>query len=628
METVYNFRAIFTTCNGYNAVRDLIKERLIEDFSSRKVCVGLQIGKETFRMTLGKLFINLLLMRPFAEFGVIPTEDDVFLGNTVTQDVLDEYFNHIVRRFRSEEINADYDKIRNAICETMNEMCDLSGEYNVKIGNSVSFRDLIRLEVEDDEFNQLVHTDVKPGQFSDIESQFNDLGKRLIVYFKNHKDTELHPFVASETGINKKQFTQAVGFVGLKPSMTGEVIPVTIKDNFLRGLSGLESYYISACGSKKALVTNNKYTKKSGYLTRKLELSNIDHYHDNSITDCGTTHFVVFRVDSERKFRQIIGRHYYDLDAENNKVSELKTITEESKEIIGKTIGLRSPVTCCSERVCATCYGRELSAVNKDINTGLSGTLKLTEPLTQRLLSAKHLLSTKTDKVEWGDSFKEVFTVNMDAIYFAPEADCSVHFRKPTSEEFDEDEDAFYTDTLQILQTGSKKSVEYKSPVKLFINKKLLPTETMKNDDSDITINPKSLNEDEYIFKYQSKNTELTRSLQEILDLIENTDHLGITDYSEFVNKFDDLLIENDLDYINSIHIEMISAVLIRDAVTGKRLDFSKEKLDDYIIHRVSKSVMNAPLAVSLSFERINDQLIDLGTYDKDDISMMDNLFL
>ena len=37
---------------------------------------------------------------------------------------------------------------------------------------------------------------------------------------------------------------------------------------------------------------------------------------------------------------------------------------------------------------------------------------------------------------------------------------------------------------------------------------------------------------------------------------------------------------------------------------------------------------MNAPLAVSLSFERINDQLIDLGTYDKDDISMMDNLFL
>ena len=37
----------------------------------------------------------------------------------------------------------------------MNEMCDLSGEYNVKIGNSVSFRDLIRLEVEDESLTNL-----------------------------------------------------------------------------------------------------------------------------------------------------------------------------------------------------------------------------------------------------------------------------------------------------------------------------------------------------------------------------------------------------------------------------------------------------------------------------------------
>ena len=216
----------------------------------------------------------------------------------------------------------------------------------------------------------------------------------------------------------------------------------------------------------------------------------------------------------------------------------------------------------------------------------------------------------------------------MDSVYFVQDADCSVYFKKPTAEEYDEDEDAYFTEKLYILQSGSKKYVEYDTPTRLYINKKLLPIEKMKDDDENITINPKSLSEDEYIFKYQVKNNELTKSLQDILDLIENTDHLGITNYHDFVNKFDDLLIDNDLDYINSVHIEMISAVLIRDAKTGKRLDFSKEKLDDYIIYRVSKSVMSAPLAVSLSFERINDQLIDLGTYDKDDVSMMDNLFL
>ena len=252
----------------------------------------------------------------------------------------------------------------------------------------------------------------------------------------------------------------------------------------------------------------------------------------------------------------------------------------------------------------------------------------MTEPLTQRLLSAKHLLSTNTDKVEFGEQFEEIFTVNMDSVYFQSDVDCTISFKKPTTEEYDEDEDAFYTKKLNILMSGSKKYIEYESPVKLFINSVFLPTEKMKNDETEISITSKSVEEDQLIFKYPVKNNELTRSLQEILDLIETSDHLGITNYHDFVNKFDDLLIQNDLGYINSVHIEMISAVLIRDALTGKRLDFSKDMLDEYIIGRVSRSVMDGPLAVSLSFERLNDQLINLETYDKNEVSMMDNLFL
>ena len=238
------------------------------------------------------------------------------------------------------------------------------------------------------------------------------------------------------------------------------------------------------------------------------------------------------------------------------------------------------------------------------------------------------MLSTKTDKVEWSEEFNEVFTVNMNTIYFLQDVECTVSFTKPKSEEFDEEEEMYYTDTLNILMAGNKKSVECKLPVRVFINPILLPVDKMKDDDTEISINSKNIDDGEFIFKYQVKNTELTQSLQAILDLIENTDHLGIHDYNDFVNKFDDLLIENDLDYINSIHIEMISAVLIRDAETGKRLDFSQEKLNDYVIIRLSKSVMDGPLAVSLAFERLNDQLSDLSTYEKDEVSMMDNLFL
>ena len=92
--------------------------------------------------------------------------------------------------------------------------------------------------------------------FDQIEHVFNQRGKELINYFNEHPETNLSPFTRSETGINKKQFTQFASFVGLKPSMSGKVIPLCIKDNFLHGLSNYEYYYINCLGTRLALTTN------------------------------------------------------------------------------------------------------------------------------------------------------------------------------------------------------------------------------------------------------------------------------------------------------------------------------------------------------------------------------------
>ena len=307
-------------------------------------------------------------------------------------------------------------------------------------------------------------------------------------------------------------------------------------------------------------------------------------------------------------------------------MSELKILNaSKDKHLIGKQIGLRSPVCCAGgKRVCRTCYGNALSEINKDVNTGLVAVLRITEPLTQKLLSAKHLLTTNSEEINWGQDFLSYFSINMDSIYFADDLDISISFQKPT--EYSEDQEMYAIDSF-LIQDNVKKPIEYKSPVKLFINPEFLPTEKMKDDNEDITINSTSLRGDEFIFKFEPKNNAITKSLQQILDLVESNEHLGITDYNEFVNKFEDLLIENDMDYIKSVHAEMVTAVLIRDSETSEMLDFRKEQLDDYKILRVSKVNMLSPLAVSLSFERIPEQLVDLHTYEKTESSLMDYLF-
>lgn len=623
-ERLFNFTNIFRDYSEYSETKEELKKLVLEDFSSRKRPAKIMIGNDIIEANFGKVLLDLLIMKPFVGKGLKLSANDLFGFESVTEGNLDRYFNSIIAKFKS-DVDIDFDDLRQIIAETINEMSDISGELNVLAGNSISFYDFVRLSSEDDEayalFNQKID---KRMQFDEIEDKFNNLGDDIEKYFKTNKDTELYPFVVSDTGINKKQLTQAIGFVGLKPDIDGSVIPVAIQDNYLNGLTSLESYFINAKGTRKALITNNKQVRRSGYLTRKLSLCMVDRYHDNNFQDCKTEHLVNYRVDSAKKLSQIEGRHYHDINENGEKISELKTVGRNDKDLIGKTIGLRSPVTCAGEHVCKTCYGSELSEINRDLNTGLISVLFLTNPLTQKLLSAKHLLTTNTEKIEWGEQFTEHFDVNMNAIYMS-EKEFTLTFENKF--EYDEDEELPYIEEFDVYEK-SKLLFHYKSPVKLFVDLKSLKDRDIDFDTetNTYTLSSKNFTEEDAVFTFQVKNNELTKSLEQIVDLIETVDHLGEKDYHGMINRFTDLVIENGL-HISSIHTEMITSSLIRDKASGRRLDFSKRDLDEYEIVRVSKAVMNGPLSVSLAFERLDEQLVDLETYEKDGVSLMDNLF-
>ena len=622
----FNFANIFADYDDYRKVKEDLKEAVLSDYASRKSQAKIVLGTEVIDSTLGRVLINLLIMKPFVGKGLKLSKDDLFGFDSVTEGNLDTYFNRIIARFKS-EADTDFDDLRNVVGETINEMSDISGELNVLAGNSISFHDFVRMTSEDPRAKGLFSQSIdRKMEFNEIEDKFNKLGKDIEKYFKTNKETELHPFVMSDTGINRKQLTQAIGFIGLKPDIDGTVIPVAIEDNYLHGLRSLENYYINAKGTRKALITNSRMVRRSGYLTRKLSLSMIDRYHDNNLMDCNTRHHINFNVTSDKKVSQIVGRHYYEINETGSRVSELKTVSAGDTSLVGKTIGLRSPVTCSGKHVCKTCYGSELSEINKDLNTGLISVLFLTNPLTQKLLSAKHLLTTNTEKVEWGEKFSKYFSVDMNSIYFS-DPDISVVF-KGSDMKADDEEDMPYLSRLEIY-SGSKKMDEYDMPkdIKFFVNLKIIKEkEADYNQETDTYIVSAKVFGEDPVFTFQVKNNELTKSLEQIVDLIETVDHLGVKTYHEMATKFSDLILENGLA-MDSVHAEMIVSNLVRDAETGKRLDFSKKSLDEYKLIRVTNSVMDAPLSVSMAFERLDEQLVDLDTYEKDGVSLMDHLY-
>jgi hypothetical protein len=614
----------------YDKLASGIKSGILSDFQSRHDKAIVSVGGDDVEMSKGKLLINLMLLRFYEGRKEDITKSDLYLYDYVTADTIDEFFDMMLTKCG--DSGGDYDSYRDMVANSLNEMSDLSGFVNVKMGDSISFYDFVRMASEDKDAVKIFTAKVPYGlKFDEVEAMFSKVGKEIVELYKNRPDSDLYPFIRTDTGLNIKQLTQAISFVGLKPDITGGIIPVCINDNYLYGFDGIEPYYINCLGTRKATVTNFRMVRKSGYLTRKLLLATIDRTHDDSVVDCGTKHYITYSIENEKKLKQIDGRNYYMFDEIGNPIrSELKTISaSKDKGLIGKKIALRSPVTCCGKNVCATCYGRDLSSKNKNYNTGLVAAFKLTEPLTQKLLSAKHLLATKSDKINWGQAFNDAFVVNLNSICFKDGIEASVQFKAPGPDDYDDDVEMYGINEMDIFMNGSRKPIHYVSPETLYVNDAMLAgVSSSDNGEREIKISSDDCDEDGYdfVFKYAAKNNELTKSLQNVEDLIESAGHLGVKTYDELVNKFDDLLIENDLP-VKSVHAEMIASVLIKDSVTGRRPDFKRDVIPAYDICRVSKAVMTAPISRSLAFERINDQLANLATYDKNDQSIMDWLY-
>lgn len=602
----------------YNEIINNIIKTITNNFEERKSLNKVCFEDITVELTNGNLITILILLKPYLTTDIKINSTEVPDVKNFSSRTLNKYINNTIQDNRLRVIKTKKE-ISKDISEILNSLAQISGLCTVLKGITTSVYDFLEASAKDPYAYSLFNTKIGKGlQFNEVEDKFKELGDKITDYFKTKPEYDLYYHLNSNAAVNIKQLTQATGFVGAKPDMDGNHVPVIIEDNYLVGLSDVESYFVNSKGTRKALVVNYAQVRKSGYLTRKLSLACVDRYHDNDKNTCDTKHTVKFFVKDEKHLNRIIGRHYHPTSISDGII---RTITNSDTNLIGKTILLRSPVTCSDKLVCSTCYGKGLSETNKNLNTGILAVLLLTNPTTQKLLSSKHLLSTNTDVVEWGEDFSNTFIIDLNHIYFT-DNETKIIIKKKNLKE-NEDEQIFVD---KITIKNGKKEYEFKSPLPLFMSEEILD----KNIDGErevVYISSKKFDLDEPIFTFQPNNNEISASLQKILDLIESSEHLGILDYNDFVNKFVELLIENDLN-ISSVHAEMITSVLIRDlSNNNNRPDFTKGEIDNYEILRVSKAILNGPLSTSLAFERISDQLANVGTYLKSNKSLLDELY-
>jgi len=195
-----------------------------------------------------------------------------------------------------------------------------------------------------------------------------------------------------------KQIIMTRGFVS---NFDGEILPVPIKNNLVEGLTEKEFFY-STYGCRKGLLDISLNTGTSGYLSRKLIFTCANLQIDTELEDCGTTDLLEVYVKSERKARMLVNRYQLIED-------KLEVITKINyKDIIGKTIWIRSPILCKSPDICHKCYGDLYKKIDSRF-VGIIAAQTLGERGTQLVLRTFHTSGSAViqGEDEEGDTLKQ-----------------------------------------------------------------------------------------------------------------------------------------------------------------------------------------------------------------------------
>ena len=216
--------------------------------------------------------------------------------------------------------------------------------------------------------------------------------------------------------LNKFQLPQTMIAFGVRTDINDNIVMKPVIGSAASGLRDIIEYAIESLTAKKSSVYHGTAIQDSQYMGRKLELlvMPIRHIYNR---DCGSKLLVPYFVD-EKNYDKVIGKNIvFD--------GKLINITKHNVEqFINTTISMRSPMTCRYRNgVCKKCGGSILENIHPSVNVGTLSGVKVVEPTTQKILSAKHLVKTNSIAFELNKQVSELlYCSSISTIRWRPEA--------------------------------------------------------------------------------------------------------------------------------------------------------------------------------------------------------------
>ena len=616
------------------------------DDSIRRKCIEYPIifkfyktDNTTHELQLRQFMINVYLWYSFVEVGDIHILDETFILKAEDVPKINEFINEkIIKVMR--DLNVKETKIGYNVSQTNYRLRGISLELSQIMGFHFDEKTFIEM-YKDPVIHELMNIKLpQNAQPVEIEKIIDDAEKRLVKHLKSIPDNPISIILRAGTGIKIKQLVEYLIMMGMKPSLEGEVMPIPIETSSLVGGLNRPSYqYIDASGARKPLIMNYKEMGNAGYFSKKmLELARTLEL-SREVSDCDTKHLVTYEVKTRKHLKKLVGK-YYQLDGDD----DYKLVKPTDDYLIGKKIHVRSAVTCaCGQNhVCARCVG-EVANLNWDIAEGIAGfeSEENTKEVEQNILSSKHLLTTKSEKIEFSETFHKYFVLSSGEISTVLDGiensdDLALMINPDEIERKEEfDSDSTYNTYISsgrffIINTvtGEQEEVKIKNDKEIYITG--YASEMMKSS-KDGLIYFKDLDDSTPILEVTIMNNELTKPLYDLMKLLDKQDRTALLDevtIDTFSQKYLDTIIEANMSASMAAGELVINRIVRLKDNIRERPDFSSLWMPDYDIYTISSVLENnESVTIGLSFEQLQRQLLSASLDERTGTSYMDVFF-
>lgn len=601
--------------------------------------------KETYSLEFRHFIINTVVWYPFVELNDIHVLDKSFILDCYNDipDIEEKYINNkLIATLRDYHVKST--KVNLAISEVLYGLRQISIDFSLILGLNFDMPMFIDLYNNNDEIRELMECKFDSSlQPYEIEQLLNEYEAKEIDILTAIPDNPLGILLRAKTGIKHKQLREFTISGGLKPTLTGETIPIVNENStVVGGLSKASTFYIDALGARKSLVTNKKVMGRAGYFGKIVLMLACTLSISTTVSNCNTKHLVTYDVLNKKVLKKLDGKYYKINDDDDLKLLDANKDTH----LIGKSIKVRSAATCaCGNQVCPTCIGK-IATINQDITDGYSAfaSEEITKVINQSILSTKHLLTTNSEVIKFNKEFYDFFSICGGEItpivndnQKVPNInDYAIYINPNDVEKVEEmDDDSLYNTVItngrfyvRNLVDSSVPDIEIKADgdKEIFLSEKAIE-EFNRNKG---LIEFQDLDDDTTIFEMVIMNNELTKPLYELMDLINKEKKAGQAETIDSISqKFLLLLIESGI-HANVVDAEIIINRLIYSTENPyHRPDFTQEEMPPYDIFTVRKSLVKyrAPM-VGLSFQSIKEQLLDNDFFTgRNETSFVDDYF-